>query len=89
MIDEKIKDQIIYYAKKYNVRTVILFGSSIEDDREANDIDIGIKGLDSKLFFDFYAELYKNLPKPVDLIDLSSKSMFNDLIEQNGVKIYG
>ncbi len=89
MIDEKTKEQIIYYAKKYNVPTVIIFGSCIEGKENANDIDIGIKGMDPKLFFDFYGELYKNLSKPVDLIDLSDKSLFTELVEKTGIKIYG
>jgi len=46
------------------------------------------------LFFKFYAELYKYLSykylsKPVHLIDLSKKSLFNDLAEERGLKIYG
>ena len=44
-------------------------------DRETNDIDIGVKGIEPRLFFKFYEELYKYLPKPVDLVDLS-KSQF-------------
>lgn len=89
MITEKDKSIIIDYAKKYNVSQVFLFGSSIKKDREANDIDIGVKGIDPRLFFKFYAELYKNLSKPVDLVDLSPKSLFNELVEETGERIYG
>ena len=69
--------------------SVILFGSSIRNDREFNDIDIAVKGIEPRLFFRFYAELFKKLSKPVDLVDLSNKSLFNDLIEEAGVRIYG
>ncbi len=89
MISEKDKEIIIKYAKKYKVSYVLLFGSSTKKDRESNDIDIGVKGLEPGLFFDFYAELFKNLSKPVDLIDLSKKSLFNNLVEKTGVRIYG
>ncbi|MFH1440683.1 MAG: hypothetical protein ABIH18_01375 [Candidatus Omnitrophota bacterium] len=89
MITEKEKKIIVYYAKKYNVSSIILFGSSLEKHKSANDIDIGVKGVNPRLFFKFYAELYKYLPKPVDLIDLSVKSLFNELVEKTGVKIYG
>ena len=89
MITEKDKQIIIQCARKYNVTSVILFGSSIRNDREFNDIDIAVKGIESRLFFRFYAELFKNLSKPVDLVDLSNKSLFNDLIEEDGVRIYG
>ena len=88
MISEKDKTIILKYAKKYNLSTVILFGSSVEKE-DSNDIDIGIKGITPRLFFKFYAELFKYLSKPVDLIDLSKKTLFNDLVEETGVRIYG
>ena len=87
MISEKDKTIILKYAKKYNLSTVILFGSSVEGE-DSNDIDIGIKGITPRLFFKFYAELFKYLSKPVDLIDLSKKTLFNDLVEETGVRIY-
>ncbi|MBI5788937.1 MAG: nucleotidyltransferase domain-containing protein [Candidatus Schekmanbacteria bacterium] len=89
MLSERDKKLILQCAKKYNVLSVILFGSSIREDCEANDIDIGVKGLEPRLFFKLYAELFKSLSKPVDLIDLSKKSLFNDLVEETGIKIYG
>jgi len=89
MISEKDKEIILKYAKKYKVSSVILFGSSTRKDRESNDIDIGVNGIEPGLFFDFYTELYKNLSKPVDLIDLSKKSLFNKLVEKRGIRIYG
>jgi predicted nucleotidyltransferase len=88
MINEEEKKIIIRYAKKYNISKVYLFGSSLDQD-EYNDIDLAIHGIEPSLFFKFYGELMRNLPKPIDLIDLSEKSLFNQLIEENGVKIYG
>jgi len=89
VITEKDKEVILKSAKKYKVSCVILFGSALRDDVEANDIDIAVKGIEPELFFKFYAELFKILSKPVDLVDLSRKSLFNDLIEETGVTIYG
>jgi predicted nucleotidyltransferase len=89
MITENDKRIIIQCARKFKVSSVILFGSSIRNDREFNDIDIAVKGIEPRLFFRFYAELFKKLSKPVDLVDLSNKSLFNDLIEEAGVRIYG
>lgn len=89
MITERDKDVILQCAKKYNVSSIILFGSSIEKGKESNDIDIGVKGIEPRLFFKFYAELFKHLSKPVDLVNLSKKSLFNDLVEETGVRIYG
>ncbi|MEW6618220.1 MAG: hypothetical protein AB1422_02525 [bacterium] len=89
MITEKDKEIILQCAKKYNVSSIILFGSSIKKDYESNDIDIGVKGIEPRLFFKFYAELFKYLSKPVDLVDLSQKSLFNNLVEEMGVRVYG
>jgi predicted nucleotidyltransferase len=89
MITERDKDIILQYAKKYNVSSIILFGSTLEKGKKANDIDLGVKGIEPRLFFKFYAELFKYLSKPVHLIDLSNKSLFNDLVEEKGQKIYG
>ncbi len=89
MITEYEKDIILRFAKKYNVSSVLLFGSSTEPGEGANDIDLAVKGIEKKLFFKFYAELVKRLSKPVDLVDLSRKSLFNDIIEETGVRIYG
>jgi predicted nucleotidyltransferase len=89
MIAVSDKETIVELARRFNVSCVILFGSSLEDDREANDIDLGVKGIEPRLFFKFYAQLFKRLSKPVDLIDLSRKSLFNDLVEETGVRIYG
>ena len=89
MINENDKDIILQCAKKFDVSTVILFGSSLGDERDANDIDLGVKGINKRLFFKFYAELFKRLSKPVDLVDLSRKTLFNDLIEETGMRIYG
>ena len=89
MITEKEKKVILKYAKKYHVSSVILFGSSIEKDKDYNDIDIGVKGINPKRFFDFYGELLLSLPKNIDVVDLKGKSLFNKLVEESGIKIYG
>jgi len=88
MIKEKDKKVIIEYAKKYKADEVILFGSSLEKGSENRDIDIAVKGIKPENFFKFYAEIFKRLTKPVDIIDLSKKSIFNGLIEKKGLKIY-
>ncbi|MFH1319974.1 MAG: hypothetical protein ABII90_04885 [Bacteroidota bacterium] len=49
MISENDKNIIIGCAKKYNVTSVILFGSSIRDEIIFNDIDIAVKGIKPSL----------------------------------------
>lgn len=89
MITEADKEIILRCAKKYKVASVFLFGSSTEAKQTGHDIDLGVKGIEKRLFFKFYAELVKHLSKPVDLVDLSRKSLFNDIVEESGVRIYG
>lgn len=88
MISEKDKNIIIRYAKKYNLSVVILFGSAL-DNPDAKDIDIGIKGIKPELFFDFYWDIYSRLSKSIDVINLKKDTMFNRLVEQEGLVIYG
>jgi predicted nucleotidyltransferase len=88
MIAEKDKNVIIESAKKYNAKYVVLFGTSASN-LESNDIDIAVKGIKPENFFKFYAEIFRKATKPVDLIDLNEKSVFNSLVEKNGIRIYG
>jgi len=89
MISEKEKGVITQCAKKYKVSTIYLFGSSLDRNSDYNDIDLAVKGIRPEVFFKFYGELLRSLSKPVDLVDLSKKSLFNQIIEEKGVKIYG
>jgi predicted nucleotidyltransferase len=88
MLSESDKTTIIRCAQKYNVSAIYLFGSSLEADAQARDIDLAVKGINT-LFFKFYGELMRHLSKPVDLVDLSHKTLFNELVEKRGAKIYG
>lgn len=88
MISEKDKNVILMHARKYKVEKIILFGSGKEK-ADAQDIDIGVKGVTPAKFFDFCWELYRDLSKPVDVIDLTNQCSFNRLIEKDGLVIYG
>lgn len=88
MVSKTDKETIIELAKKYKVESIILFGSATEKD-DAEDIDIGVRGVEPGKFFKLYGELFRKLSKPVDLVDLSKKSLFNSLVEDNGIVIYG
>ncbi|MCK4353013.1 hypothetical protein KAW65_06350 [candidate division WOR-3 bacterium] len=88
MLSERDKGIIIQCAKKYDVSSIYLFGSSVERE-DANDIDIGIKGIEPAHFFEFYGELLLSLSKRIDIIDLSKENSFSKLIEKEGIKLYG
>ena len=84
MIKEKDKIIIKEISKKYGVKRVLLFGSSLDKKRKSNDIDIAVEGISHKDFFKYYGDLLLQLSKPVDIIDLDGSSKFINLIKKEG-----
>jgi len=87
-LQKKTKNAILLLARQYGVHKVLLFGSSIEGQKEARDIDLGVIGIELRQFFRFYGDLMFSLSKPVDLIDLSKNTRFNALVKWEGIPIY-
>ncbi|MBA7506047.1 hypothetical protein ES706_04727 [subsurface metagenome] len=88
MISPEFKEVIEACAKQFKVKTVWLFGSAVEDENEATDIDIAVEGLAPEKFFEFYGRLFFELPKPVDLVDLSREPPIATIVREKGVRIY-
>jgi predicted nucleotidyltransferase len=88
MITDNDKRIIQQIAGKYHVKRVVLFGSSLSPDKEGRDIDIGVEGVEGEDFFAFYGELLCALSKPVDVIDLSVKSRFVEIVQREGIPLY-
>ena len=89
MISEKDRVTIQEIARKYRVSRVLLFGSSLSENVESRDIDIAIEGIADKDYFAFYGDLMCALSKPVDVVDLSKKSKFVEMVLREGVKLHG
>ena len=89
MITEAEKKIIKNISKKYHIKRVLLFGSCLLPDRENTDIDIAVEGISPFDFFKFYGDLLFALPKPVDVIDLTKTSKFIQIIQKEGVPLYG
>ena len=89
MISEYDKKTILDIAVKYEITRLLLFGSSLDSNRNSNDIDLAVEGLPKDKFFKFYSELIFNLSRPVDLVDIGNKSRFRDAIVKESVKLYG
>ena len=87
MILEKDREAIRAIARKYQISKVLLFGSSLSEDAGARDIDIAIEGIADADYFAFYGELMCALSKPVDVVDLSRKSKFVEMIIREGVRL--
>jgi len=88
MYSSELKQIIKSCAEQYGVKRVWLFGSSVEDEQHAKDIDLAVEGLAPEKFFDFYGRLFFELPKPVDLVDLSQNPPIATIIRQKGIRIY-
>ena len=71
MITESDKQTITEISRKYHARRILLFGSSLNFDKESRDIDIAVEGISPKDFFDYYGDLIFALSKPIDVIDRS------------------
>jgi len=89
MISDTDSKKISALAQKYHVGRLLLFGSAAKEDAVPHDIDLGVEGLDPKLFYQFLGDLLCELSLPVDLVDLSRKSRFTELVKREGVAIYG
>ena len=89
MISNEDKNIIVRLADKYNITRVILFGSSALPEIDGHDIDLAVEGIDPAEFFNFYSDLIFKVSKPVDLVDLTGKSRFNDMIASEGLLLYG
>jgi predicted nucleotidyltransferase len=87
MIADADRRTIVETAAEYGVKRVLLFGSSLSADAESRDIDIAIDGIEDKDFFAFYGDLICRLSKPVDVVDLSAKSLFTEIIEREGMAL--
>ena len=88
MITDADKNVIEHLARKYHAKRVMLFGSSLSSTQEYRDIDIAVEGIEEKDFYTFYGELLCALSKPVDVIDLSKKTRFIELILREGIPLY-
>lgn len=89
MITEADKKIIKKISEKYRVKRVLLFGSSLDPNRESHDIDIAVEGVSSKDFYNYYGELILSLSKPIDIIDMSKTSKFVQIIQRDGLLIHG
>ena len=89
MISDEDKIALLRIAKKYKIAKLYLFGSNLESEGEANDIDIAVEGIRESEYFKFYGDLIFSLSKPVDLIDLRKKTLFTELVKSEGILLYG
>lgn len=80
MISEYEKQTIVSLANRYRVKKILLFGSSASLEREGEDIDLAVEGIQARDFFRFYGDLLFGLKRSVDLIDLILRNRHFDVL---------
>ena len=88
MLDSADRDAIVSAARRHQAKRVLIFGSALSSSGEAHDIDMGVEGVPPSRFFDFYADVMFSVSKPVDIVDLSVRSSFTDMVRREGKAIY-
>ena len=87
------QEMLIESAKKYDVKSLWLFGSSlIADEEDAGDIDLGVEGIDRDRAWDMYSELFdaihEHCRKPLDFVEMDEPLSIVHVIRSEGMKIY-
>jgi predicted nucleotidyltransferase len=72
---------------KTAITYLILFGSALSSEKPG-DIDLAVDGLAPEYFFRFYGELMWKLSLPVDLVDLTRRNRFTELVRTEGTLLY-
>ncbi len=62
--------KIVEISKEFGAEKVFLFGSCVEDIKTAHDIDIAVKGINHRNFFEYYGKVSLAVDDEVDIIDL-------------------
>ena len=83
-----LRKAVAAIAEDFQLDAVWIFGSALENEQTAADIDLAVEGLAPERFFDFYGRLFFELPKPVDLVDLSQDPPIAAIIRDKGARIY-
>jgi predicted nucleotidyltransferase len=89
MVSQNDLETIKQLSSKFHARKVVLFGSSVGSEHQANDIDLAVEGVAPEDYYRYCGELMMSLTKPVDIVDLSVPCKFIDLILEQGVVLYG
>ena len=87
-ITKKNIEATIKLAKKYGAKRLLLFGSALYDPDNANDLDLGVQGIEGMKFFEFGAILETIINAQVDIVDLNDNNRFVNYITAHGKVIY-
>jgi predicted nucleotidyltransferase len=86
---EKDLQKIVSISKKYGAEKVFLFGSCVDDVKHAKDIDIAVKGIEPRKFFEYFGKVSFAINDEVDIVDLDDlKGYFFKKVVTEGKLLY-
>ena len=93
MLNPETQKILVDCARKYRVKALWLFGSSlIMDEDGTTDIDLGVEGIDRDTAWKMYSELfdmvYAKCRKLIDFVEMDEPLSIVHVIRSKGVKIY-
>jgi predicted nucleotidyltransferase len=86
-IRDDILDMATDIAHRFGAKRLLVFGSVLNPNREARDIDFACEGVVGWKLFQFGAALEEALKMPVDLIPLDEPSDFGRMVESQGRRL--
>jgi predicted nucleotidyltransferase len=82
--------KIVGISKEFNAKSVLLFGSCLEDIEFARDIDIAVAGVKPERFFELYGKILGATETEIDLIPLEdTREHIAKRIREKGRLLYG
>ena len=93
MLKPATQKMLIECARKYGVKALWLFGSSLTvDEDDAMDIDLGVEGIDRDMAWEMYSELfdlvYAHCNKIIDFVAMDEPLSIVHVIRSKGIRIY-
>lgn len=78
---------IVDISKEYNAEKVFLFGSCLENIKNAQDIDIAVAGIKPREFFNYYGKVAFAIKNEIDIVDLHdiSKHLYKRIVSEGRI----
>jgi len=83
-INQSQIEKLVSLARAYVATRLILFGSALESQETARDLDLACDGVQGWKLYALAARLEEELHTPLDIIPLSPPTRFTRLIESKG-----
>jgi predicted nucleotidyltransferase len=78
-------EKAIHILTSEGCNEIFLFGSLVNGNTSPkSDIDLAVKGLNDRVFFEVLGKLLVTLDHPVDLLSLEDESRFVNLLKKRG-----